>query len=309
MPRQVQQVQHHVQHQVERHVQPHVAGVKQRYQDSSADHLWRRLDAMDFINRGMLFAAILLLCFFPFVIVVNALAGRSAVTSLTRHLGLNQHAARIVSELFTSSSATANSLSGASYVLFILGGIAAASAIQDLYERAFGLETRGMRDVLRRLVWLGVVMAASFLAGWAGPHLHHNGGPVLLIVAALILLIAFWWFTQWFLLAGRVHWRALLPSAVATSLFWVGMEIVFWLTFSNTVISNDKKYGPIGVVFALMSWLIAIGVVIILGAVAGIVWRERGLTFSAGFRRIFRRSRPEGGGPTGESGVEETSPT
>jgi hypothetical protein len=51
---------------------------------SSAEHLWRRLDSMDFINRGMLFAAVLLLCFFPFLIVANALAGRSAVTSLSR---------------------------------------------------------------------------------------------------------------------------------------------------------------------------------------------------------------------------------
>ena len=43
------------------------------------------------------------------------------------------------------------------------------------------------------------------------------------------------------------------------------------------VTASDKKYGPIGVVFALMSWLIAIGVVIILSAVAGVVWRERNL--------------------------------
>ena len=31
---------------------------------------------MDFLNRGMLFAATLPLCFFPFLIVANALAGR-----------------------------------------------------------------------------------------------------------------------------------------------------------------------------------------------------------------------------------------
>ena len=75
----------------------------------------------------------------------------------------------------------------------------------------------------------------------------------------------------------------LLPSAVATALFWVGMEFVFSFIFSGTVISDDKKYGPIGVVFALMSWLIAIGVVIILGAVVGLVWRERDLSFSRAF--------------------------
>ena len=75
------------------------------------------------------------------------------------------------------------------------------------------------------------------------------------------------------------------------------MEAVFSVIFSGTVISDDKKYGPIGVVFALMSWLIAIGVVIILGAVAGIVWQERNLSFRAASRNCGGTgSAPEGNG-------------
>jgi membrane protein len=54
------------------------------------------------------------------------------------------------------------------------------------------------------------------------------------------------------------------------------------------VISNDKKYGPIGVIFALLSYLIAIGVVVILGAVVGLVWQERGLSFAAVLRKLRR---------------------
>jgi membrane protein len=95
---------------------------------------------------------------------------------------------------------------------------------------------------------------------------------------------------MWFLLAGRISWRNLLPAAVATAVCWLGMEAVFSVIFSGTVISDDKKYGPIGVVFALMSWLIAIGVVIILGAVAGIVWQERNLSFRTALKKL-RRNR------------------
>ena len=54
------------------------------------------------------------------------------------------------------------------------------------------------------------------------------------------------------------------------------------------LISDDDKYGLIGIVFALLSWLTAIGVVIILGAVAGIVWHERGLSLPAAVRRMWR---------------------
>jgi len=108
------------------------------------------------------------------------------------------------------------------------------------------------------------------------------------------VLTAFWWFTMWFLLARRVSWPDLFPSALATAIFWIGMEAAFSLTFSSTVISYNKKYGPIGVVFALMSWLIAIGVVIILGAVTGVVWRERNLSFSAAFKKLRRhRTAPD----------------
>ena len=43
-----------------------------------------------------------------------------------------------------------------------------------------------------------------------------------------------------------------------------------------------------------MSWLIAIGVVVILGAVTGIVWRNRNLSFRTAFRKLRRnRSAPQ----------------
>jgi membrane protein len=265
---------------------------KKRYAGSSAEHLWTRLNEMDFINRGMLFAAILLLCFFPFLIILSALAGKSAVAGLARHLGLNQQASTDLSHLFTSTTATSNAVTGTSYVFFVLGGIAVAASIQELYEHAFELEGRGMKNLLPQLLWLGAVIAGSLFAGWAGPTIGNAGGPVLLGTLGFALLTAFWLFSLWLLLARRVPWRGLLPSAIATAACWIGMEVVFSFIFSNTIISDNKKYGPIGVVFALMSWLIAIGVVIILGAIIGIVWRERQLSFSAAFRSLRRgRSR------------------
>jgi len=124
---------------------------------------------MDFINRGMLCAAVLLLCFFPFLIIVNALAGQSAATGLIRHLGLNQQAAADVSHLFASSEATSSAVTGSSWVFFILGGIAAATAIQELYERAFDLESRGMKDIPGGLPGLPSWSAARIWAAWPGP--------------------------------------------------------------------------------------------------------------------------------------------
>jgi membrane protein len=249
---------------------------KTKYAGSVAEDLWRRLDAMDFINQGMLFAATLLLCFFPFLIVASALAGRSVVTTLARDTGLDSQAAAAVGHLFAPSAATASAVVGtASMVFFVLGGIAAATALQEIYERAFEVPHRGMKDIPRRLAWLAVLIGTSLLTGWAGPGLRHAGGLTLLAAAGLVWATGFWWLTMWILLAGQISGRKLFPAACATGMLYVAMEVVFSLVFSAMVISNEKKYGPIGIIFALLSYLIAIGVVVILGAVVGLVWQER----------------------------------
>jgi membrane protein len=67
---------------------------------------------------------------------------------------------------------------------------------------------------------------------------------------------------------------------------YVGMEVVFWFFFSGMVISDARKFGPIGIIFALLSYLIAIGVVVILGAAVGLVWQERGLSLTAVLRKL-----------------------
>lgn len=264
---------------------------KQKYAGSSAEYLWQRLDSVDFINQGMLFAATLLLCFFPFIIVGSALAGRPIANGVARQSGMNKQAAADVGHLFASSATTSNAVVGTtSMVFFVLGGLAAATALQQLYERVFGLDARGMKDIWRRLIWLALLCGAVLLSGWAGPKLHHAVGPVLLVAAGLVWLIGFWWLSMWFLLGGRVSWRRLFPCGCATGVFWAGMVGAFSIFFSNMIISEYREYGPIGMIFALMAFLIAIGVVLILGAVVGLVWQERGLSFAAAFRKL-RRAR------------------
>jgi membrane protein len=249
---------------------------KTKYAGSWAQDLCRRLAALDVINQGMVFAATLLLCLFPFLIVVSALAGRSMAATLARFTGLTGQAAADVGHLFAPTAATTGAVIGtASMVFFVFGGIAAATALQQIYERAFDLPHRPVKDLPLRLAWLALLMGTSLLTGWAAPGLRHVGGPALLAAAGLVWSIGFWWLTMRILLASRLSWRALLPAACATGVLYVAMEVVFSLFFSAMVISNDTKYGPIGIIFALLSYLIAIGVVVILGTVVGLVWQDR----------------------------------
>lgn len=125
------------------------------------------------------------------------------------------------------------------------------------------------------MAWLLALAGAAALANWAGPALQDAGGTLLYAVAALAGGIGFFWFTMWLLLAGRRSWRRLFPSALATGLCWLVMTVFFRLTLSHNITSGYAQYGAVGVVLALMTVLIAVGVVIILGALVGLLWEER----------------------------------
>ena len=120
------------------------------------------------MSGAMEFAAILLLCFFPFLIVGSALSGRSFAAGLSRRLGLSHQAAVDVGHLFTSSTATSNAVTGTAYVFFVVGGIAAASEVQSTYERVFELEARGMKNMLHRLAWLAFLIGAALAVRCSG---------------------------------------------------------------------------------------------------------------------------------------------
>jgi uncharacterized BrkB/YihY/UPF0761 family membrane protein len=66
-----------------------------------------------------------------------------------------------------------------------------------------------------------------------------------------------------------------LPSAISTGVFFAGLGVFSKFYFSSTIISDSKTYGTIGAVFSIMTWFVAIGAVIILGAVAGATWEDR----------------------------------
>lgn len=238
--------------------------------------LGHRLQSADVINRGILFAAVLLLCFVPFLLVLQSLTGRTEASSFVRRFGLTGQAAHAVRQAFTSAAATSAAVDELSWVILIVGGIAAAGAIQELYERVFEVQGRGFRNTPQRVVWLAVAIGALFVEAWSYPWLAGIGGPFVVALASAIGATAFWWFSMWLLLAGRLGGRQLLPSALATGICWLGMAIIFRLTFSSEIAADYRKYGSIGVVFAIMTLLIAIGVVIMLGALVGVAWRERG---------------------------------
>jgi len=185
--------------------------------------------------------------------------------------------AMVAALLFTAAPATLTAATATSLVFLVFGMLAVASSLQQIYEKAFRQDHRGMRDLGRLLAWIAVLGGAVVAESLAErPVSAVPGGGWLAPLVTIGIMTPFFWWTMHFLLASRVRWRTLLPPALITGVLYGGLGLFSRFYFSDTIISDSKTYGTIGAIFGIMTWFIAIGAVIILGAVAGAVWADRG---------------------------------
>ena len=178
---------------------------------------------------------------------------------------------------WTAAPATLNAATATSLIFLVFGILAVASSLQQIYEKIFGQDHhRGLRDLSRLLTWIAVLCAMVVAESLAErPVSAVTGGGWLAPLVTIGIITPFFWWTMHFLLAGRVPWRTLLPSALVTGVLYGGLGLFSKFYFSDTIISDSKTYGTIGAIFSIMTWFIAIGAVIILGAVAGALWADR----------------------------------
>lgn len=236
----------------------------------------KQFTELDFADQATLFGAGLLISLLPFLILLSAFASARVDDDIALRLGLDHRAAGIVSHLFTPASASLNAATVTGLLFVVAGTLTVASSLQQIYEKAFRQEHRGVRDVPRLLTWVAVLCGVVAFESVVGrPVRNVAGGSGLVELVTFVTYMLFFWWTTHFLLRGRVGWRRLLPSAIATAVGFVVLGVFAKFYFSSSIISDDKTYGAIGAVFSIMTWLIGIGAVIMVGAVTGAVWEHR----------------------------------
>jgi membrane protein len=253
-----------------------LAAASTRFEGSLAHSFIRELKTLDFSNQIMLFGAGMLLSLLPLLLLLSSFASRRIDSDIALFLGLDRQASGIVTRLLTSAPASLNVATATSLVFVTAGTLAIASSLQQVYEKVFRQDHQGIRGLYRLLIWVVALCIAMAAVGGAGrPARELAGGVGLAQVVTFAILAPFFWWTMHFLLAGRVCWRRLLPSAIATGLLFAGLGVFSKFYFSSTIIHDSRTYGSIGAIFGILTWFVAIAAVVILGAVAGAVWRGR----------------------------------
>jgi membrane protein len=247
-----------------------------RIKTGSVGTFWSRLNAVEFMNSAVMFAGLFLVCFFPFLAVVDAATGRNTGRTITARLGLDPQAAKDVDALISAGHQTVSALSVLGAIVLVLFAIGIPGVLQAWYEKVYGQSARygGLRQFTRKLIWVAVFLAYIWVEALVGQQTGPAGGRLLTFVCEFALAVLFWWGTMRFLLDGRIGWRALLPAALATGFCLTGLAVFSLLLFSGSITSGETSYGPIGVVLVLLYYLIGAGVCLLLGAVFGQMWNE-----------------------------------
>ncbi|AUG79256.1 ribonuclease BN [Kitasatospora sp. MMS16-BH015] len=186
-------------------------------------------------------------------------AVRSGVTgSLRDQLGLSGPAQEQVQQLMAAGRSDVSDSFGLLGVLVtLLSATTLSRAMQRVCERCWESPKSGARVAAWRwLAWLVVWLAFLVFEGplrkgfGAGPGL---GLPLLALAATAI-----WWWTQHLLLGGRVRWYPLLPGALLCGVSVVGVSVAGQVYLPRAMTQSVQKFGPYGVVFTSLSWLIVL---------------------------------------------------
>ncbi len=243
--------------------------------DSSASRAFRNdLSATNFVDQIVLFGATLLGSVLPLIIIGSALVNNHVDDDIASALGANAQGSHVLARLFRQSAQSFDFGVLLAFVIGLAGTIAAARTVQGMYEGVFKLPHLPNRlNFVRLFAWVVVVaLAVAGMAAFNRPVDAGIAGKALGAALDFVVLFLIFAWSIHFLLGGRLRWRSIRCAAVATAAFWVGLGVFSSFYFSGSIVSDSHLYGAVGVIFSLMTWFIAIGAVILLGAIVGEVW-------------------------------------
>ena len=228
------------------------------------------------VDRAVAIAAQAFSALIPLLIVYSAVVSRDDGEGFSNEVidrfDLDGATAESVHEAFTSPQTVTSSLNVVGVLLLVVAALSFSRAMQRLYESAYGLPSLGMRNTRWGLAWILMLVVYSSVRPFVSGLVDR---PVLQAAASLALGIAVWTATPYLLLGRRLHWKTLLPGAVAADLGMAVLAVTSYIWVPRTIEASADQFGVMGVAFALLSWLVAAGFVVVAAATGGAVTTER----------------------------------
>jgi membrane protein len=228
--------------------------------------VWADLTRVEIFDRSLALGAQALLALIPLLMVLGVASGRIGNEGLKQVQDVMGVPDEQLNHLAVGP--TGVTTSGWGLVVAVVSATSFSRALQRMYAIAWQLPryhgARAIRSsVLWLLVWLVMLQATAALSSWT------DDVPLTGLTVQLVGTTLIWWWTAHLLLGGRVSWPRLLPGGVATGVLLVALSRLSHAFMPAFVEANLEQFGPLGIVFAVASWLVTFGGVLIVATVLG----------------------------------------
>ena len=234
------------------------------------------------LNGGYAASAVTLMAFlslFPLLLVAIAVVGLMSgsnpqfTNDLVRELGLTGQAAETLRNSVTAArdSAKASTLIG--FLGLVWSGLGLAGAMRYAVNLPWDIAVRGWKAKLLGIPWLvgaGIVVAASIGASTVVNWLPGWTWPLAFLVGLAVDVALFLW-TFWFLGTPDVGVRPWLPGATLAAVGFGVLKVLGAVFVPRLVASSTAIYGSIGIVFAILLWLLLFGRLLVYASVLNAV--------------------------------------
>ena len=254
-----------------------VAAVQRRYGEVGGNQLAAAFTLQAFLS------------IFPLILVALAALGFVAAHShgvtgvhsdvagrLVDHLGLKGESARMLTDAVHTAEKSRKAASLVGFAGLLWSGLGLVGALQFAFNGVWQVNDRGVRDKVFGLFWLGG--AALLFVGGAVATTALRWLPGVLaplgILVTFAVSLGLWLWTLRVLPNTKLPWRALLRGALLGA---VGLELlkaVGAYYVPRAVASSSQLYGSLGIVFAVLAWLLLFGRLLVYAAVLNVVRYE-----------------------------------
>jgi uncharacterized BrkB/YihY/UPF0761 family membrane protein len=224
-------------------------------------------------DRAIALASGALTATIPLTIVASAVAsqlgGKDTAERIIERYELTGGGAEAVTDVFAPPGGSSTSLGIIGFLFLMVAVLSFTRGVQRLIEQTWELEPLSVRNTFNGLLWIGGLTLYLALSGILHTALGRSRLELSAALLSTPLSAVFLVWSGRVLSAKRIERHDLLPfgilGAVLLAVYSVGATVYVPHLFS----SYASRYGVIGAVFAMISALFCVMVVLVASAAAG----------------------------------------
>jgi membrane protein len=221
----------------------------------------RRFFELELLDRAFGLAAQAFVALLPLVIVIVSVfvedTGEVISEQIGTRFGLDDAARTAIRGLFAESD-DVKVVSWLAIAITAISAFSLARRLSRVFARIFDVPPLQRSESWRGLVWIGLQMA-MFVAASTLRDIR-SGSGVVAATLAVVTLIAVWFGADYAglrLLVPSASRRLTVASAMVSSVGRVGLSAWAAIYFPPSLSDQAAQFGPIGVTFAIFTYILA----------------------------------------------------